>query len=192
MSKNLKIIALISCIGWLAFIFAAFRGYHFWYEGFVILFWFFLGILNYDQHTSLWLFKNKPRRFFTLYSFLFIFFFFIDFVVAQKLANLWYYPYHNSLARLIEIYLLYPFSGLPVLELVYFISSIFNEKLNFIKEPFRGWHKLIDYIEIASFPLVVLLPLVLSILRLNHIADALVWGFICWLVIGTIKFKYHI
>jgi hypothetical protein len=193
MYKNKNIIALIATIIWLSFIFAAFKGFYFWYEGFVFFFWICLGILNYRHETSIWLLKNRPHRFLKYFLFLFVLGFFADYVVGQKLTSLWIYPLYNSYDDWARLYLIiYPIGGLTVLELIYFLGGVFKEKFALIHKPVSTP----DRLEIIIDGLLLLTILIYLISKfvypLPYLRLLLVMLLLAWTTVATLKFKYHI
>ena len=133
--KYKDLFALLSTVGWMAFIYSAFKGFHFWYLGFVFFFWLSLGILNYRHESTLWLMKNRLFLFVKYYLVLAFLGFVADYIIGQTLAGFWIYPFYNSGFDWLRLYLLiYPIGGLSVIELVYFLAGIFKEKVILIHE----------------------------------------------------------
>lgn len=192
MYKYQKIIAFLATIGWLVFIFAAFSGFHFWYGGFAIFLWLALGAINYRHDTSLWLLKNRFKNFFTFYVFLVIFSVYADLIIGQMIAHLWYYPHYALLEDWVRLYIiLYPFAGLAVLELTYFLVGLFNERLVIHLKVESFFHKIIDKLDIILLSLIVFLP-VIQLVSSVELRKPLVYMSILWILVTTIKFKYHI
>lgn len=81
--KYRKAVAVFSSIGWLAFIFSAFRGFQFWYSGFVFFLWLSLALINYEQETSFWFLKNKFLKLAKFYLLLVVLAFFVDFILGH-------------------------------------------------------------------------------------------------------------
>jgi hypothetical protein len=194
MYKNKNIIALIATIIWLGFIFAAFKGFIFWYGGFVLFFWITLGILNYRHESSLWLLQNRPMRFAKYFIFLLVLGFFADYIVGQKLTGLWNYPAYGSMWDWIRLYVIvYPIGGLAVIELIYFLGSILNEKFTLITPVHPP---LVDTLErlIDGILIVIILMYFISkvLIPIPHIRGVLVLLLLLWTAIATVKFKYHI
>jgi len=190
MYKYRKIIALFTTVGWLAFIFSAFKGFPFWYEGFIVFIWITLGSLNYRHKTTLWLLHNRFLRLLKFYLFLLGFFFLVDFVISQKLANLWIYPYHTTFISLLWIYLMYPIVMFFMVEFIYFISSVFGENFKFLKPKNNLSHKFLDNLD--NFVLIMVLfisPLLFKIVP--SFSGFIVYGSIFWLIVSTIKLRYH-
>ncbi len=192
--KYRKIVAVFSTFVWFAFMFSAFRGFHFWYAGFVFFLWLALGLLNYGQETSFWLFKNKFIAFSKFYLFLVVLAFTADFIIGQQLADLWAYPHYNSVDDWLRLYfIIYPFGGLAVLELTYFLSGIFGEKLSFIQKPYTYIHWLVDKLDMG----LLFFIFAVTLLAIGGIAgkvysQLMIYGFLVWMVFGTWKLKYHI
>lgn len=193
MHKTSKIIALFATIGWLAFAFAAFEGFVFWYGGFVFFLWLALGSINYKQETSLWLFKNKFTLFLKFYIFLAALFVSIDFWVGQKIAGLWEYPFYNSLDDWVRLYtILYPFGALAVLELTLFLGFLFKKGIVFVSKPLSMSHRFVDRADILVLASIFIFSFSTLFLKIPRITDILVWLFFAWILIATLKFKYHI
>src|SRR5438105_2351324 len=108
MYKFKGLIALVATLAWLGFIYLAFRGFHFWYEGFVLFFWIALGALNYRHESTLWLLKNRPKIFALFYLVLAIFLFYGDYGLGRYITHLWIYPYHLTFWSQLRIYVMYP------------------------------------------------------------------------------------
>lgn len=126
--------SFLATLIWLIFIFAAFNGFHFWYSGFVLFFWLSLALLNYQHKTTLWCLKNRTKYFIKFYLFLFFVGFVGDFMIGTHLAGLWQYPYYSSWSDWIRLYvIIYPFGGLCILEMIFFLSSLAKEKLSILK-----------------------------------------------------------
>ena len=160
MYKYGKVIAFLATIGWLASVFAAFKGFAFWYAGFVFFFWLAMGTLNYRHRTSLWYIENRLWLSFRFFAILVIVSVFADYFAFQKLTDLWSYPHYNSWDDWARLYLIiYPFGGLALLEFVYFLSGIFFEKLRFVEKVRSRIHKLVDKVDIAILLVMILSPI---------------------------------
>lgn len=192
-NKNRKIIAFFSTLIWLGFVFAGFNNFYFWYGGFVLFFFLAIGAMNYDEKTGLWLFTNRPLLFTKFYAAMIILSFFADFAVGQELTNLWTYPHYNSFDDFLRIYLiLYPFGGLAVLELSYFISRIFGEKIAFVERPHGFSHKIADNVFVFLLAIVSLLVLLSTLKRSYQLNLTILWAFLLWIPAAIIKFKFHL
>ena len=191
--KYKKIVAVFATIAWLAFTFSAFRGFHFWYAGFVFYLWLALGLLNYNQNSSFWFFKNRLVAFLKFYSVLVVTAFVADWIMGQQLANLWSYPHYDSLDDWLRLYfIIYPFGGLAILELAYFLSGIFSEKLSFVQKPYTNIHWLVDKLDVGLLFLIFAATLLAVGGILKGYTSFMVYGFLVWTVFGTWKLKYHI
>ncbi|QQG45701.1 MAG: hypothetical protein HYW89_02165 [Candidatus Sungiibacteriota bacterium] len=191
--KYKKVIATFSAIAWLAFIFSAFRGFHFWYAGFVFFLWLALGLVNYDKNSSFWFLKNRFAGFLRFFLILVFLSFVADFIMGQKLAVLWWYPHYNSLDDWLRLYfIIYPFGGLAVLELVYFLSGIFGERLNFVQRPYTYAHRLTDKLDVGLLLSILIITLLAIGGLTREYANLVIWGFFAWMFFGTLKLKYHI
>lgn len=197
LNKNSKLISLASTLIWLGFVFAAFKGFHFWYVGFVLFFWLSLAALNYKHETSLWLLKNRGYRFTQLYIVLVIIGFAGDFIIGQHVANLWSYPYYQTLSDWLRLYLIiYPFGGLYILELTFFLANFFHEKFAFTHS---AESRSVRVINTTEHILDALLPLFAVSFSLLHFWDIeipfphlTVYGFLLWTAVTTLAFTRHI
>lgn len=193
MNKNKSIIAFISTVIWLSFIYSAFFGFHYWYAGFVVFFWLALSTLNYRHETSVWLLKNRFRQFVKFYFFLFIFGIFADFVVGQKLTHLWSYQYYSSALDWIKLYvIIYPVGALSVIELIYFLGNLFKEKFVLVHKQSRFIDDLEYILDITLAILLLIYILSKLFTTLPHIGLILFALLLTWLFVATLKFKYHI
>lgn len=192
--KYHDLISIIATVGWLSFIYSAFMGFEFWYLGFVVFFWISLGIINYRHETTLWLLKNRSGRFSKYYFFLIILGFFGDYVIGQKLTNLWNYPPYNSFYDWLRLYLfIYPIGGLSIIELIYFLVGIFKQQisLGISKDNYLMVRlgKITDILLIATI-------LVFAFSKLSgplpYIRNVTILLFIIWCIIGTFKLKYQV
>ncbi len=197
MYKYGRVVAFCATVCWLLFMFSAFRGFHFWYAGFVFFFWLALASLNYRHDTSLWLFRNKFRSFFFFYLQIVVLTFFVDFIIGQRLTGFWSYPYYNSVWDWLRLLLvIYPFGGLAVLELVYFLAALFGERFHFISRQKTTVHRVVDAVDILWVYLLYFLIFTSPLLLLVNVGLGYrVFMFVValgWPVVATIKFWYHI
>lgn len=196
MYKHSQQIALIAIIGALIFTFAAFSGLHFWYAGFVFFFWLSLSALNYRHKTSLWVLKNNTRRFIYLYSFLFILGFIGDFVIGIHIANLWIYPQYDVIWKWILLYtIVYPCGGLSLVETIFFLANIFKEKFVFThgKEGIDAVLNISDHLLDGLITILVVAKLLSSLIGLRFVFEHIIlFGFLLWMILATIRFMYHI
>ncbi|MDO8620619.1 MAG: hypothetical protein Q7R64_04715 [bacterium] len=186
-----RITILIANVLWLAFAFAGLKGFSFWYGGFVLFFWLAFGLLNYTYKSSVWLIHKKVWLFLILYLALAG----ISYVADQFGVNnhLWFYPLYRGAGMLWVWLVLYPFAGLAVLELLYFLGGYLGEPLSFRERPMTKWHGFFDVFEQVLF-LVVTGVIVTGALRLGFevalpITTTLV---ILWLGVALIKLHFHI
>jgi len=195
--KNTKLIALFSTILWLVFTFAAFKGFHFWYAGFIFFFWLSLASLNYRHETTLWHLKNRTSRFLQFFFVLFTIGFITDFIIGQRISHLWSYPLYSSFGDWTRLYLIiYPFGGLSVLELIFFLSNTFGEKFIFTHRTENLPEKIIDasdhFVDLFLLLVVMGLPILYFFnipLPFRHL---ILYGFLIWALVATVKFAYHI
>ena len=192
--KAKNIISFFSFLIALSFIFSAFRGFHFWYGGFVFFLWLSLSVINYEQKTSLWLLIKRIHIFVVFWLSLSIISFLLDYFIGQKMTALWVYPYYDSLADWLRLWMiLYPFGGLAVLELTYFLSSIFGEQLEFIKTRSSAWHKAIDKLDLILLATVFILPFVFfKFIDQDNLNSLIIILFVGWAIVATIKLRFHI
>lgn len=197
MYNKAKLIALFATILWLVFTFAAFKGFHFWFAGFVFFFWLSLASLNYRHETTLWYLKNRFSHWLKFYLILLAVGFVIDYVIGIKITHLWIYPYYTTFWDWFRLYfLIYPFGGLSVLELIFFLSSIFGEKFIFLHKKPNLEEKLIDgsdhLVDLFLLLIVVGLPLLYFLDIKLPFTQFIVYDFFIWILIATVNFAYHI
>ncbi|MEX2053121.1 MAG: hypothetical protein WD898_02775 [Candidatus Paceibacterota bacterium] len=195
MAKYSKVVALFATIGWLAFTFSAYSGFSFWYAGFAFFLWLALGSLNYNQKSSLWLLRNKWVTFLKFYWLLLIFSILTDLVVFQWMLDVWSYPHYNSFDDWGRLYLIiYPFGGLAILEFVFFLNSIFKERLTFMQKRRNKFHRFIDKFDNILLAVVFLAPATffLNVWSPSALASFIISGLLIWGVVASIKLAYHI
>lgn len=177
-------------LAWILFTFAGFRGFPYWYGGFLIFFWVAFGLWNYHDRTSLWLLKSAPKVFLKFYTSLAVFLVLFD--IAGQKTNLWTYPIYDSLPEWLWVYLiLYPLAASALLELIYFVSGVFTEKLIFMKKPFNSMHQMVDRLEILLFYSMIAALLAI----IFNFPLSTLWTFViytCWIIVATIKLRFHI
>lgn len=186
---------LLATIGWLSFIFAAFKGFHFWYLGFVFFFWLSLGILNYRHESTIWLMKNRWYRFLRYYLMLVVFGFVVDYIVGQGLMDVWIYPFYNSSSDWLRLYfLIYPIGGLSLIELIYFLASIFKEKVILIHGDVKDL--IITKLEFTTDILLLLIIFACliskNIISSLYVQNIIIILFLIWTILITFKLKYYI
>lgn len=186
---KLKLKLFLLGLGWLIFIIAGLKGFPFWYDGFLICFWLFIGLLNYSHRTTLWLVKNRFIDFLKFYVPYALFLMLFD--MAGLKYNLWMYPIIRSFGFLWVYLVLYPLAGLILIELIYFLSGIFKEKLIFVRRKSTLLHQSFDISEKIFFAINIILPaIVVIIVKIPlFIAFAL---YIFWVMLEIITFKFHI
>ena len=197
MLKDPKVGALCAAVVWIVFIFAAFKGLQFWYAGFVFFFWLSLAFLNYCHSTSFWIAQHTPWRFLRFYLALFAVGFIGDFVIGQNIAHLWSYPHYNSFVEWATLYAIsYPFGGLSILELSFFLGYIFHEKFVYLPRVHMSAAHYVDKLDHAVDTLLAALLLGGSALYLYGIhtglAKSIVYLFLLWAVLTTVKLAYHL
>ncbi|MDO8594322.1 MAG: hypothetical protein Q7R93_02295, partial [bacterium] len=150
-----RIAILVASAGWIAFAFAGFKGFPFWYGGFVLCFWIALGLLNYPERTSLWLAKHRSVPFLLFYGALVGSLILLD-QLALRL-HLWFYPLYEGAWFLWVYGVLYPGAALAQLELFYFLARTLHEKLIFKHRETSLLHASVDVGEGVLFLLMILL-----------------------------------
>lgn len=131
--------------------------------------------------------------FFKFFLIFVVFSFVTDYLVFQKLVNLWFYPYYNSTDDWVRLYLIiYPFGGLSIIELVYFLGTIFQEKLKFIDKRKGMRHKFLDKTDQILLLVIFFFLFSVLFLKINNLTSFILVAMYCWAVIATLKFKYHI
>lgn len=195
MYKNAGFIALISGLLAVLFLFAAFKGYHFWYEGFVFFFWLALALLNYRHRTSLWLLRNRTHAFLRFYLAIFVVGFLADYVIGQQIAHLWSYPYYATVFDWVRLYaLIYPFGGLSILELMFLIGSTLHERFVYLPRVHRAARiDLLDTtVDVCLGIILIGSPLLYAIGIQLPYAITIVYAFLLWAVLTTIKLEQHL
>ncbi|MDO8620238.1 MAG: hypothetical protein Q7R64_02720 [bacterium] len=166
-------------------------GVPFWYGGFVLCLWGALGLLNYGQHSSLWLIHKKPWLFVLLYGALAGASFLTDTFGLN--AHLWFYPLYQGIGLFWVWLVLYPFGGLAMLELLYFFAGYLDEPLHFKEYPQTRMHRFFDVFESLLF-LLMIAVIVLGAVK----AD---WGLalpnmvilsVLWMFSALVKLRFHI
>lgn len=177
--------------------YSAFMGFHFWYAGFVFFLWLSLAALNYRQATTLWLLKNRRVLLLRFYVVLVAVGLVVDYIIGQQVTRLWTYPLYSSVWDWFRLYfIIYPFGGLSILELMFFLSNLFHEKFVFTHVKKRleiqasnGRDYVLDVLEGC---LLIALP-ALYLLRVPLPFFALFFcGLGIWVVWTTIQFTRHI
>ncbi|HBV01319.1 MAG TPA: hypothetical protein DEF00_02925 [Candidatus Taylorbacteria bacterium] len=186
-----RVAILIASVGWIVSAFAGFKGFPFWYGGFVLCFWLAFGMINYKEKSSVWLFHNKPRLFALFYAALAGTLFLGDQFGLNM--HLWFYPFYKGFALLFVWLGLYPFGGLATLELLYFLSSYFGEPLRFERRPETRRHDFFDVLE----PLIFLAMIGVIVKGAIGIgpeigAPVAIIISIIWILAAMVKIKFHI
>ncbi len=195
--KNSQLIGFLSALAWLSFIFAAFKGFHFWYVGFVLFFWLSLAALNYRHKTSLWLLQNNFFLAARLYVVLFAIGFVGDFLVGQYVFHLWIYPYFHGFFDWGQLYLVvYPLGGLCIIELFFFLSTLFHERLIISQRTHDTSTQRIDMIDHGLVAIVILGIIGASLSRyfgfqppFPHI---LLGAFLMWGAVATLQLIHRL
>ncbi len=186
-----RITILIANVLWLAFAFAGFKGFPFWYGGFVLFFWLAFGLLNYTYQSSLWLAYRKPVLFLLLYIALAGVSYYID--QFGLTTHLWFYPLYHGIGLLWVWLVLYPFGGLAVLELLYFLGGCLGEPLAFRERPMTKWHGFFDVLEHILF-LFTIGTIVAGALNLgfSSLLPLTATIVVLWMCSALIKLSFHI
>ncbi len=186
-----RITILVLLVGAFALGVLGFRGFPFWYGGFVLCFWGALGLLNYGQHSSLWLSYKKPWLFVLLYGALAGTSFLSDTFGLN--AHLWFYPFYHGISLLWVWLVLYPFGGLAILELLYFLAGHLDAPLEFRQYPQTQGHRFFDVFESLLF-----LGMVgVVVLGAIHVPSGLtlpaIFAFVVvWIISALLKLRFHI
>lgn len=168
-----------------------FKGFPFWYGGFVLCFWGALGLLNYEQHSSVWLTRRKPLLFIVLYGALAGSSFLADTFGLN--AHLWFYPSYQGLGLFWVWLVLYPFGGLAMLELLYFLAGYLDAPLQFTPYPQTHFHRFFDIFESLLF-VVMVAVIVLGAVKAEwglSLLPLAILAFV-WMFSALVKLRFHI
>lgn len=186
-----RVAILVLFVGTFASAVAGLKGFPFWYGGFVLCLWGALGLLNYGQHSTLWLLHVRSLPFALLYGALAGASFLADTFGLN--AHLWFYPLYQGPWLLWIWLVLYPFGGLAMLELLYFLGGFLDEPLHFKQYPQTRGHKCIDIFESLLF-LGMVAVVVLGAVQAE-------WGLTLpymvilstlWMILALVKLRFHI
>jgi hypothetical protein len=183
-----RIAILVASVGWLAFAFAGLKGFPFWYGGFVLCFWLAFGLLNYSEHTTLWLLAHKRIPFLLFYGAIALSFFLLDRMALD--AHLWFYPLYHGWLWAVGYLVWYPAAAFSVLELFYFLARACGERLVFRHRKKTVWHDALDWGE-GGFFLLMSGMIVLGAIS----AISLFWLFVvsfAWFLLANGKLMFHI
>lgn len=184
-----RIAILIASAGWVGFLIAGLNGFSFWYGGFALSFWIAFGLLNFHQKSSLWYALKRPALFGLLYAVLVSGAFLVD-QFGLRLF-LWLYPAYHGLGFLWVYFVLYPFGGLSVLELLYFVSNKLGDPLVFVSAPDTLFHRFFDVLESILFLLMTGSIVLGAIGQSVDVVLVFVLIFL-WILSALIKLKLHI
>ena len=166
-----------------------FKGFPFWYGAFVLCLSLCLGLINWREHTFVWLAFNKPYI---------AALFFAGLVATAYIGDtfgltihLWFYPYYHGAGLLWVYFVLYPFGGLAVLELVYALGALLNERLTFREQPLTRYHHIVDTGEDILFLFLSLLIL------LGAVGEPVTFSFVVavtciWYALVLLKLRLHL
>ena len=185
-----RIAILVASVGWIASAVAGLKGFPFWYGGFVLCFWIAFGLVNYQQQTSLWLLARRRVSFFLFYAALAGSLLILDQFGLR--SNLWFYPFYRGWWFFWVYFVLYPFASLAVLELIYAVSRVFGERLEFVSHRGTRTHHAVDVTESVLFLLLwgfFILGVAGGITDMLGLLPFLALG---WLVLATVKLAFHI
>ncbi|MBI2110341.1 hypothetical protein HYT51_01000 [Candidatus Woesearchaeota archaeon] len=108
-----------------------FLKFPFWYSFYVIGAFIFFGTFNYTLKTKSvfsYILSNKWKNFLFIYIISVFFGFFVDIIYGRLIGDLWYYPYLNGIwDYFFPIFFYYPFGGLQVYEIFYFLKAKFSK-----------------------------------------------------------------
>lgn len=184
-----RITILVASIGWIAAAYAGFKGFPYWYGGFVLCFFIAFGLLNLQQKSPMWFAVKRPA----LFSF-----FYLVLVASAFLADqlglrlfLWIYPAYHGLGFLWIYFVLYPFGGLAVLELLYFLSGHLGEPLAFAATRDGKWHRSFDVAESLLFLLMTGL-IVLGATGQAVPVPLVATAVLLWMASAVVKLRLHV
>ncbi len=120
-----------------------------------------------------------------------------DYVIGQKMADMWIYPYYASAFDWIRLYaIIYPFGGLAVLELIFMLSALFGERIIFTKRKEMLPGKILDYLDhltdITFIGLIVVWPLFLFFSYEAPVPHLLFITTIMWVTLATLNLARHL
>lgn len=184
-----RIAILIANVLWLAFAFAGFKGFPFWYGGFVFFFWLAFGLVNLPLRSSLFECVHRPHLFALLYLALAAIMFFADQFGLQYF--LWVYPNYSGFS-LVWLYLvLYPFSGLALIELLHFLGARLDTPLSFVSFSANAGHRFLDAAENVLF--LVMTGLIIAGALGERLALSLTaFAVLLWILTALARFFLHI
>ncbi len=185
----IRIAILLAGVGCIGFAFAGFKGFSFWYGGFVLCLWTVLGLLNLRERSSVWFMFRRPALFWLFYGVLVAYAFLAD-ELGLRLF-LWVYPYYHGLGFMWVYFVLYPFGGLALLELLYFLSGHLGEPLTFKALPCSRWHEIVDVLESVLF-IVMTGVIVLGAMGLETKVLVIAATSLFWMIFALLKLKLHI
>ena len=106
------------------------------------------------------------------------------------------YPNYHSWGDWLRLYLIiYPIGGMSVLELIYFLAGLFKEKLTLIHSPTSAGHIIdkLDFLLDVTLLLIILVYFFSKLLYpIPYLRLLFVLLLLLWMLVATIKFKYHI
>ena len=152
----------------LSIISSVFFHYPYWYSFYVIGAFLFFGSMNHARksHTVFsYLMERKFRKFLIVYVFGVGMGLFVDVIYGRHIARLWYYPNLSGIWNFaIPIFIYYPFGGLQVYEIFYFIKSFLSKSIS-SKNSFMIPKKIKMYLSILLV-LFMILGLILPVINL--------------------------
>mgnify|MGYP001591364836 FL=1 len=118
-----------------------------------------------------------------------------DYIVGELLTGFWTYPFYSHTSDWLRLYILiYPIGGLSVVELIYFLSSLFKEKIVLVHEDVKT--KTVYKYEYLVHALIVLAIVVCLLFKDNNslfyvqIAIAILVSI--WIVLTTLELRYYL
>ena len=186
-----RIIILLTTIGWIGAAFSGFNGSPLWYGGFVLCFWVSFGLLNYHDRSSLWLAFKRPYLFSLMFTALASVLFLMDMFGFN--TDIWFYPFYSGSGLLFVWLVLYPFGGLSVLELLYFLAGCLGEPLCFKELYITKWHRFFDAFEHILFLLMIAVIILGATMVHGQFALPLMTGIaVLWILTSLIKMRFHV
>ncbi|KKW11249.1 MAG: hypothetical protein UY50_C0018G0017 [Parcubacteria group bacterium GW2011_GWA2_49_9] len=157
----------------------------------MLFFWFAFGLLNYPHKSSVWFAHRRPW----LFAFFYIALSGTSYIVDQfgLTQHLWFYPLYRGADMLWVVLVLYPFGGLAVLELLYFLGGYLGEPLTFRERSMTKWHGFFDVLEhIIFFGLMG--AFIAGALRTGTgvLIPVTVFLALLWMITALIKLRFHI
>lgn len=109
-----------------------FLQFYYWYSFYVIGAFLFFGSLNCKNKNKTvfsLLYEGELLKFLIVYFLGLVLGFSVDVIYGRYIANLWYYPHlPETMSLVIPLFIYYPFGGLQIYEIFYFLKSKLRQK----------------------------------------------------------------